>query len=239
MVRLQKYMADCGVASRRKSEEMISEGRVRVNGRPVLRMGVTVDAQKDVVTVDGKRIGMAKTHRYIAYYKPSCVVTTLSDEKGRECVGNFLKKFKERLYPVGRLDYLSEGLLLLTDDGVFANNVTHPRHELKKHYYVVADGPINDERAKQLRAGIILDGKKTAPAALNIIESGEKRSTAHMQISEGRNRQVRRMFESVGLNVVFLKRERIGNVSLGDLKPGGWRDLTPVELRDMNNLIKK
>ena len=234
MIRLQKMLADCGVASRRKSEELISAGKVKVNGR-VAQIGDKVDPVNDKVYVSGRRVtGTARPKlRYIMLNKPRGVLTTMSDEKGRKCVADLIKDIDERVYPIGRLDRDSEGLLLLTNDGEFANHIMHPKKHVNKVYRVSVRPNITDEQVKKLSDGIVLDGRRTAPAQVRVVSREEGRAVLEIVIREGRNRQIRRMCDSVGLEVARLKRIAIGSVKLGGLKSGMYRDLSEYELKKL------
>ncbi len=231
-VRLQKFMAEQGVASRRKSEELISAGKVKVNGH-VATIGMKINPYKDLVTVRGEKITFHKKRKmvYIMLHKPRGYVTTVSDEKGRKTVMDLIPDIKERVYPVGRLDKDSEGLLILTNDGSFTNCMTHPSHEYPKKYRVTVRPAITDEALDKLRHGIELDGKMTAPAEVNIISQEEGRVVLEFIIREGRNRQIRRMCESQGLEVARLKRLSIGSLKLGMLPQGQYRELSEQEVK--------
>lgn len=231
LVRLQKYMADCGIASRRKSEEMIANGMVKVNGR-VAMIGDKVNPSKDKVSVKGKKLTSAtKTKRYyIMINKPRGYVTTMSDEKGRKCVAELVKDVPARIYPVGRLDRDSEGLLLMTNDGEFANRVTHPSKHVYKVYRVTVRPAVTEEQLVTLSSGMVIDGRKTAPAEIHVVKREEGRCVLEIILREGRNRQIRKMCEQVGLEVPRLKRIAIGQVKLGGLKSGSWRELTKDEV---------
>ena len=235
LIRLQKMLADCGVASRRKSEELIRAGRVRVNGKPA-QIGDKVDPYNDKVYVGRRRItGTAKPKlRYIMLNKPRGVLTTMSDERGRKCVADLIRDIDERLYPVGRLDRDSEGMLLMTNDGEFANHVMHPKKHVNKVYRVTARPNINDEQVKKLESGVVIDGRKTAPAQVRVVSREEERCVLEIVIREGRNRQIRKMCAAVGLEVARLKRIAIGGVKLGGLRSGMYRDLTDIEVRKLS-----
>ena len=227
-MRLQKYMALCGVASRRKSEEMIAEGRVKINGVAVTTCGVKV-TDKDKVTLDGKPLILEKKKFYIMINKPRGVLCSVSDDRERKCVVDLVEGVPARLFPVGRLDYDSEGLLLLTNDGNFMQRITHPSYEIWKTYHAKVRGVPDKKDEEQFREGILLEGetKKTLPAFLSVIEKdGKGNATVEVIIKEGRNRQVRRMMEALGHPVRTLKRVRISFLELGDLRPGQWRYLT-------------
>lgn len=231
LVRLQKYMAECGVASRRKSEELIERGKVKVNGHPA-SIGDKVNPKKDIVTVGGKRINKEERLYYIVLNKPRGYVTTVSDELGRKTVMD-LVDVDARVYPVGRLDKDSEGLLILTNDGSFANALTHPKHNFAKVYRVTVRPSVNDEMLERLRKGIEIDGRKTAPCEVNVITEEEGRVVLEFILREGRNRQIRKMCEAVGLEVARLKRISIGPVKLGMLKTGKTRRLTDNEVKKL------
>ena len=210
MMRLQKYMALCGVASRRASEEMIAAGRVCGNGRTVTEMGVQVDEEPARVTVDGAPIRMEEEKHYLAYYKPVGEVTTVSDPEGRATVMDKFRDYPVRLYPVGRLDYDSEGLLLLTNDGDMMNSLLHPSHEVNKTYLARVSSRLEDETVRRLRQGVTLDGRLTSPAQVRVVRYQTFDTVVVVSIHEGRYRQVRRMFEAVGHQVVSLKRVGFG-----------------------------
>lgn len=228
-MRLQKYLSECGETSRRKAEVWITAGRVQVNGRPA-RLGQSVDPARDRVTVDGRPVAPSP-RVYIALNKPRGYVTTLSDELGRRCVTELVQDVQTRVYPVGRLDKDSEGLLLLTDDGAFANALTHPRHHVSKVYHVSVRPRVTEEQLARLAAGIELDGRLTAPAKASVLRSGSDRSVIEMVLYEGRNRQIRRMCEALGLSIARLSRVAVGDVHLGGLHSGQWRELSPKEVR--------
>lgn len=231
LVRLQKYMADLGIASRRKSEQMIADGMVKVNGRTAA-IGDKVNPKKDKVTVRGRKIAAgAKAKRYyIMLNKPRGYVTTMSDEMGRKCVAELVKDIPARIYPVGRLDRDSEGLLLMTNDGEFANRVTHPSKHVYKVYRVTVRPAINEEQLVEMSSGMVIDGKKTAPAEVRVVQREEGRCVLEIILREGRNRQIRKMCEQLGLEVPRLKRIAVGQVKLGGLKSGAWRELTKDEV---------
>lgn len=234
-IRLQKIISQCGICSRRKAEELISQGRVKVNGR-VAGLGDGASA-KDVITVDGERIAFSEKRDkyYIMLNKPRGYVTTMSDELDRKCVTELLSDVPARVYPVGRLDRNSEGLLLFTNDGKFANDIMHPSRHISKTYRVTVHSSVNDEQLAELAEGVIIDGKKTLPATVNVLAQEAERSVLQIVIREGRNRQIRKMCEAVGLEVARLKRTAIGPLKLGMLKPGTYRELTSEELRALRN----
>lgn len=236
-VRLQKLIAESGMCSRRKAEELIKQGRVTVNGRPV-HVGDGASA-KDIVAVDGVKIRREKKRKkyYLMLNKPRGYVTTMSDELDRKCVTELLSDFPERVYPVGRLDRNSEGLLLFTNDGDFSNGIMHPSRHVSKTYRVTVRPPVSDEQLAQLAEGVVIDGRKTLPAVVNVLDQEQERVVLQIVIKEGRNRQIRKMCEAVNLEVARLKRTAIGPVKLGMLKPGAYRELTAEELRALHNAI--
>ena len=236
MIRLQKYLAQCGVASRRTAEKMIAEGRVTVNRRTVTDMGVQVDESADVVEADGKPVHIQADKHYIAYNKPVGEITTVSDPEGRATVMDKFRDFPVRLYPVGRLDYDSEGLLLLTNDGDMMNHVLHPSREVSKVYLAKISNQVSDDEIRQLRRGVIIDGKLTSPASVRLIRRETFDTVLLISIHEGRNRQIRKMVDAVGHQVVSLKRVEFGPVSLGDLPVGKWRRLTDSEIRKLKEI---
>ncbi len=240
-IRIQKMMADNGVCSRRKAEVLIEEGRVKVNGHPAL-IGQKIDPLKDLVTVDGERVFAArkKTHLYLMMHKPRGYLTSMSDDRGRRCVTELLPPdLPVRVFPVGRLDLNSEGLLIFTSDGKFANDLMHPSRNVTKTYRVTVRPDITDEQAAKLSAGVYLDGRITAPADVRVLTKEPNRVVCEIAIHEGRNRQIRRMCDSVGLEVARLKRTSVGPLRLGMLKPGDVRELSKEELRAIRTAISK
>lgn len=235
MERLQKLLSMAGVASRRASEELITQGRVEVNGEVVRTLGSKADPGTDVIKVDGRRLRFDVRVRYLLLNKPKNVVTTRKDPQGRRTVIELLRGVREYVYPVGRLDYDSEGLLLLTSDGTLAAKLTHPRHAVERVYEAIVTGTPHEDALEKLRRGIFLDGSRTAPADVRrgaSVGSGRPELTRlTITLREGRNRQVRRMCASIGHPVRKLTRTRMGPVKLGDLRPGQWRDLTDREIR--------
>lgn len=228
-MRLQKYLAACGVSSRRHGEEMIREGRVSVNGRTITEMGTQVD-ENDVVRVDGKRVYPETEKVYVIYHKPAGEITSTNDPEGRHTVMERFAGFRVRLYPVGRLDYDSEGLLLMTNDGAVADRMMHPSSMVDKSYIARAEGHFEPEELRQLRQGVMLDDRMTAPAKVRLIREEDGISVIQVTIHEGRNRQVRRMLEAVGHPVKMLRRVQFGPLQLGDLRRGEWRELTAAEV---------
>lgn len=231
IVRLQKYIAMSGTASRRAAEQLIDEGRVKVNGKLVREQGVKVEIGCDSVEVDDILLKVNDRKIYIALNKPTGYVTTVKDQFDRPTVIDLVEKeIHTRVFPVGRLDYETEGLLLMTNDGDWANKVTHPRFESKKKYYAVLKGVLTIPELNKIRRGVIIDGKKTSPAECEIMEIDMGMTLVEITIHEGRNRQVRKMFEAVGHTVKALKRESVGIVELGNLPEGRWRYLTSSEI---------
>lgn len=234
-IRLQKHLAECGIASRRKSEELIEMGKVKVNGH-IATLGTKVDPKRDKITVRGKTVVANTTKMYIMLHKPRGFVTTASDEKGRKCVTDLVKDAPVRLFPVGRLDMNSEGLLLMTNDGEFANKLTHPSYHVNKTYRVTVKGDVVDEKIIELKEGIVLDGEKTLPCDCFVAERKADRTVLIFIIQEGRNRQIRRMCEAVNLEVLRLKRTEIAGVKLGMLPRGSWRPLNEREMRRLTSI---
>lgn len=238
-IRIQKIIADSGYCSRRKAEELMTKGRVKLNGHPV-KPGDKATV-RDIITIDGERIYIPKSKKfvYIMLNKPRGYVTTMNDELGRKCVTELLEGVEERVYPVGRLDRNSEGLLLFTNDGNFANSIMHPAKQISKTYRVTVRPDISDEQLVTLSEGVELDGRKTLPATVIVKDKTPGRVVLLITIKEGRNRQIRRMCEAVGLEVARLRRISVGPLKLGMLKPGTYRELTAEELRAMRNAIGK
>ena len=231
-IRLQKFLSEAGVASRRKAEEMIRNGSVKVNG-VTAQIGDSVDPKRDTVTVKGKKVRKESNMRYVLLNKPRGYVTTTDDELGRKCVLELVRDVKERVYPVGRLDRVSEGALILTNDGAFANAMMHPSRHVPKTYKVTVKPDITAEKVDLLSTGIELDGRMTAPAEVRVVSREEGRAVLEIVLYEGRNRQIRRMCEAVELEVARLRRVSIGSVKLGMLQTGDWRDLTPAEVESL------
>ena len=234
-IRLQKLLSMAGIASRRASEQLILEGRVVVNGEVVMTLGSKADPAQDDIRVDGRRLRFDIRPRYIVLNKPKGYVTTRKDPEGRKTVMELLDGVREYVYPVGRLDYETDGLLLMTSDGDLAARLTHPSHEVERIYEAIVVGSPADEDLEKLRRGVFLEGRRTAPATVRrggTSGKGTKQLTKlTIGLHEGRNRQVRRMCASIGHPVRRLTRIRMGPVSLGELRPGQWRDLTPKEVR--------
>jgi pseudouridine synthase len=239
MERLQKILSRAGLASRREAERWIVEGRVTVNGAVVRELGSQADPAKDSVKVDGKRIKPAATPRYFAFHKPPGVVTTLNDPQKRPDLTQFTERLgsKQRVFPVGRLDYNSAGLLLLTNDGELAGRLTHPRFGVKKVYRVKLSACPSEEDFARLRKGIHLEDGITAPARARVVEKLRKNAWVEIEIHEGRNREVRRIFEALGYFVEKLIRVRIGPLSLGRLRPGELRPLSQAEIKALKSAV--
>jgi 23S rRNA pseudouridine2605 synthase len=234
--RLQKILAHAGVASRRKAEELIAAGRVSVNGETVTELGSKADLNTDKVKVDGRVLTAPKHHLYIALNKPKNCVTTVHDPQGRQTVMSFFKGLHDRIYPVGRLDYSSEGLLLLTNDGEFANKLTSPASHVIKTYVVKVNGALTPEQEEEFRRGIPMHGRRTAPAGLKLIRKGDN-PWYEVRLVEGRQNQIRVMFKHFGRLVEKLKRVKIGFLDLGVLQPGAYRTLTHAEVARFRKLM--
>ncbi|MEG2295314.1 MAG: pseudouridine synthase [Oscillospiraceae bacterium] len=239
-IRIQKVLSDNGLLSRRKAEEYIKKGKIQVNGRKAI-IGQKMNPSKDTIHIDNELITLQKRKNniYVLLHKPRGFVTTLSDELGRRCITDLIKQVPEKVYPVGRLDRESEGLLILTNDGEFANYIMHPRHHIPKTYRVTVRPGITDETAALLSAGVMIDNAITMPSQVLILSKEPGRVVLQITIYEGRNRQIRKMCESVGLEVARLKRVSVGPVKLGMLQPGEWRMLTPTEVGAVRNAVKE
>ncbi|QOR35815.1 rRNA pseudouridine synthase [Clostridium sp. 'deep sea'] len=228
-IRLQKFMALCGVASRRASEKLIAEGRVKVNGIIVAEMGVKIDPEKDIILVNNKKIRLEQKKVYLLLNKPLGVITSVSDDLHRTTVVD-LVNIPERIYPVGRLDYNTTGAIILTNDGDVAYKLTHPSRGVWKKYLVDIEGYISDEQISKLKKGVVLEEGKTAPARLKLIFRTKQKSKVELSIHEGKNRQIRRMFETLNRKILKLKRLEVGSIKLGDLREGEWRYLSDKEV---------
>lgn len=233
--RLQKYMARCGVASRRRSEEIIASGKVKVNNTVITEPGFKIDFNSDSVEVDGKLIKPEEKKLYIALNKPAGYISSVSDEKGRRTIME-LVEVEERIYPIGRLDYDTTGLILLTNDGEIYNKIIHPRMEKNKIYLASIEGFLSSIEIEKLEMGIDIGGYITAPANVKIIREFRNSIDVELTIHEGKNRQIRKMFEAIGHNIINLKRISIGEIKLGNLKEGLWRNLTEKELDYIKNM---
>ena len=235
--RLQKILSRAGVASRRKAEEFMAEGRVSVNGKIITELGSKADLDRDFIKVDGRLLRKPKNLIYLAMNKPPACVTTLSDPEGRKTIVDYLRGARERVYPVGRLDYASEGLLLLTNDGEFANRVTSAKSEITKVYVAKVTGKLTEDQERQFRRGISIEGRKTAPAGLRLIREGEN-PWYEVKLIEGRQNQIRIMFKNFGRLVEKLRRVKIGFLEMTGIKPGEFRHLTPREVARFKKMLK-
>ncbi|MGO4936903.1 pseudouridine synthase [Fundicoccus sp. Sow4_H7] len=238
MERLQKVLAHAGVASRRKSEELILEGRVSVNGDKVTELGTKVNTS-DLIEVDGVPI-YKEEPRYILLYKPKNVISAVADDKGREVVTDYIHLIDERIYPVGRLDYDTTGLILLTNDGEFANLLMHPKYQIDKVYVAKVEGIMTSDEIFKLTNGVVIDGKRTSRAKVKVLQENIKQNTSivELTIHEGWNHQVKKMFKAVGHEVIKLKRERFSFLNLHKMNPGDWRELTAFEVDKLSKLAK-
>ena len=231
-MRLNKFLSNSGVASRRKCDELISQGKVFVNGKVVNELGLQINEKKDKVTVEGKQIKLPSSFVYIKLNKPKGYACTTADEKGRKTIYELIDT-DERLFSIGRLDYDTEGLILLTNDGDFANKVAHPKYAIEKEYRVTIEGQIKESELAVLRKGVVVDGERMPSAKVEFLSADDKFTKLSVVIDEGQNRQIRRMFEAIGKSIRLLKRVRIGQVRLGGLKRGDYRDLTEDELNSL------
>ncbi|HYO83289.1 MAG TPA: pseudouridine synthase [Bryobacteraceae bacterium] len=234
--RLQKILSHAGVASRRRAEQMIQEGRVTVNGTTVTELGSKADLDRDHIKVDGKLLRQPARMLYLSFNKPREVVTTLSDPQGRTTIVDVLRGVKERVYPVGRLDYQSEGLLLLTNDGEFANRITSAKNQVEKTYVVKVNGALTPEQEAEFRSGVPVHGRPTAPAKLKLIKPGAS-PWYEVRLIEGRQNQIRMMFRHFGVHVEKLRRVKVGFLEL-DVEPGEWRHLTEREMQRFRRLLR-
>ncbi len=235
-IRVQKYISECGIMSRRAAEKEIEAGHVKING-VVANLGATCDPYNDKVEVNGKALKTSFDEKvYVAIYKPRGFVTTMKDQDGRKTVCDLVKDVKTRIYPVGRLDMVSEGLLIMTNDGELTNKLTHPSHEIEKLYNVTIKGFIKDDDLRTLNESMVIDGYEIQPATVEVIKRLEDRTVLRFIIHEGRNRQIRKMLEQVGLEAARLKRVAIGEVNLGRLDIGKWRYLTEKEIAYLQKL---
>ena len=237
-MRLQKYLAHAGVASRRKAEDFITAGHVRVNGKVVRELGTSV-APGDRVEFAGKLVSVALEKRYLVLHKPIKVMTTMRDPEGRRTVASLVPREPGRVVPVGRLDYDTSGVLLLTNDGELAHVLTHPRFGVEKTYRAIVQGRLAGEDMKRFIDGMRLDDGRTEPAKVRVVRAGPAASELDLTLHEGRNRQVRRMFEATAHPVISLVRMRFGPIALGDLRPGTWRDATDKELAALSAIVRE
>ncbi|MCL2461124.1 MAG: rRNA pseudouridine synthase [Defluviitaleaceae bacterium] len=233
-LRLQKYIAECGIASRRAAEELILAGRVSVNGETVTELGAKISPDNDIARLDGKIIRPERELVYIMLNKPEGYVTSVSDPQGRPTVMELVEGVRQRLVPVGRLDYNTSGLLLMTNDGDLVFRLTHPSHEIEKTYAAKLKGELSPDEIRKFKAGVFIDGVKTAPAKIKVLKYEENPqggcTSVRIAIHEGKNRQIRKMCDAIGHPVLFLKRVGTGNIFLGELKRGEWRFLTAEEV---------
>jgi len=236
-IRLNKYLAQRGIASRREADRMIQDGRISVNGRVVDDLGHKIDAAGDRVAVDGRKIRQERDLVYMALHKPAGFLVTLSDPLGRATIRNLIPSLPAGVNPVGRLDKDSEGLLLLTSDGELAFRLTHPRYEIPKVYFVRVPGAISAEKIARIEKGVMVEGRKTAPAKITVLEVDAQSSTLQIEIHEGRKREVRQMFEAVGHEVARLKRVSFAGLRLENLPAGKWRFLKKEEIRRLKRLV--
>ena len=240
-IRIHKYLSEQGIMSRRGAEEAIKRGKITVNGEKA-SVGQKIVPEIDEIMVDGVIITQKTGNKkiYIMLYKPAGIITTMSDDRGRPCISDILNSeetaLSERIYPVGRLDMYSEGLLLLTNDGEIANKLMHPKHEISKIYHITLKGELSGETIKKLAEPIEIDGRKTSPAKINIIEMKNNKTRLKIEISEGRNRQIRRMCENLDLIILKLKRVCVGKLNIGTLKPGQWKYLNHNEINYLREL---
>jgi 23S rRNA pseudouridine2605 synthase len=228
-MRLQKYLAGCGVASRRTCEEYILQGKVMVNGTVIRELGTKV-TEEDVIVYDNQIISLEKTYAYYVLNKPVGYITTVKDEKNRPTVLDIMEEIEERIFPVGRLDYNTSGLIILTNDGALTYALTHPKHQVDKTYHVKVKGRVDNVSIEKLQTGVVIDGRKTAPALVKVLEKREAATKLSITIHEGRNRQIRKMCEAIGHNVIKLTRDSIGEITLEGLPLGKYRELTKKEV---------
>lgn len=236
--RIQKYLSRAGICSRRKAEEYIQSGAVRV-GRKTAKIGDTIDPLKDEVFFNGSLVEITERPVYYLLYKPRGYVSTTSDPEGRKTVIDLLRGVKQRVYPVGRLDYDTEGLLILTNDGYLTNGLTHPKHHIPKTYKVRCYGALEDSSLEKLATGVVIDGYKTKPSKVTLIEIDDETSLVEMVIKEGKNRQIRKMFDEIGHPVKKLTRTQIDFITIGKLNRGSYRELNKSEVLRLKNYIKK
>lgn len=236
-MRINKYIASSGICSRRAAEELVTSGKVKINGKPVTALATDVDEENDTVTVDGQKISLVTKLIYIMLYKPKGCICSLSDEKGRKTVFDYLEDFQnKRIFPIGRLDYDTEGLLLLTNNGALSNKLTQPINEISKTYVAKIEGEIEESDLARLRNGVTVDGVKLRRCKIKVLDRNEKFTRLEITIYEGKNREIHKMFETVGKTVAFLKRIKIGDLKLGGLSRGAYRYLTPKEVAYLNSL---
>lgn len=235
-MRINKYLASTGIASRRKSEELITNGKVKVNGEVLKTLGYDVKVNVDTVTVNGRLVKLVQNNVYYKLHKPKGYVTSVSDDKGRKTVIDLMRGIQKRLFPIGRLDYDTEGLLILTDDGDLANKITHPKNKIDKKYVAKISGVLTKSDITLLENGVNIGDYTTGPAKIVVLDSDGKTNRVELTISEGKNRQIKRMFEAVGKQVVFLKRTEIGEIRLGGLSRGEYKQLNEKEMKIIQKL---
>lgn len=237
-MRINKYIASCGVASRRKAEEIILDGRVTVNGKLVTELAFNIDEEKDIVEIDGEQIGVEKNNVYIVLNKPEGYITTVKDQFDRPSVLDLVKDIDERVYPIGRLDYETSGLLILTNDGDLTYKLTHPKHEIDKTYVARVKGKLTKEEIERFKGGLKIEDYTTAPAKLKVIKYDEQRDSSLLEIKihEGKNRQVRKMCKAINHPVLRLRRSAMGKIKIGDCEIGKYRYLTEDEIKYLKNL---
>ena len=237
-MRINKYIASCGVASRRKAEEIILDGRVTVNGKLVTELAFNIDEEKDIVEIDGEQIGVEKNNVYIVLNKPEGYITTVKDQFDRPSVLDLVKDIDERVYPIGRLDYETSGLLILTNDGDLTYKLTHPKHEVDKTYMAIVKGVPNAQEIKSFEEGLYIEDYKTAPAKIKVVKINEEKnySICQIKIHEGKNRQVRKMFKAINHPVLRLKRTAMGKIRIGECEIGKYRYLTEDEVKYLKSI---
>ncbi len=238
-MRINKYIASCGVASRRKAEEFIAEGLVKVNGSIVTNLATDIDETKDVVTVNDQKISLKSDNVYYMLNKPKGYVTTMSDEKDRKSIIDLISSVDNRIYPVGRLDYESEGLLFLTNDGDLTYKLTHPSFGIEKKYIVKIEGPTKESELAVLRAGVVIDGVRYGKCKADLLSFENNISRIKITLTEGKNREIRKMFEAINREVIFLKRIEMAGIKLGGLKRGEMRKLNQFEIDWLKSLVEK
>lgn len=235
-MRINKFLAECGVCSRRGADKLISEGRVKVNAKKVTTLGMDISEENDTVLVDDNKVELVNNFTYILFNKPKGCVCTVKDDRGRKTIMDYINCGEKRIFPVGRLDYDSEGMLILTNDGDLAFRLTHPKNEITKTYQVRFEGTINETELRELRNGVMIDDVKTNHASIKVLEVVDKVTKLEVTISEGRNHHIKKMFDTVGKNIIFIKRVAIGDMRLGGMGRGTFRNLTDEEVYYLKNL---
>ncbi|MBR4003490.1 MAG: rRNA pseudouridine synthase [Clostridia bacterium] len=238
-MRINKFIASCGVASRRKAEQFITEGLVKVNNKVVTSLAFDIDETKDVVTLNDQKISLASEYVYYMLNKPKGYVTTMSDEKNRKSIIDLIGNIDNRVYPVGRLDYESEGLLFLTNDGDLTHKLTHPKFGIQKKYIVKIEGPTKESELAVLRAGVVIDGVRYSKCKAELLSFENNISRIQITLTEGKNREIRKMFEAINREVIFLKRIEMAGIKLGGLKRGEIRKLSVYEVDWLKQLVSK